>query len=93
MSQKIDIETIKEIIMTLNGAIHPTGLHHVDYDRMPDLEDYIGLVSSLTEELYKIASHRNNHRESVMEMGNMAFEYFENQYRVLPEYFEELEGY
>lgn len=93
MSQKIDIETIKEIIMTLNGAIHPTGMHHIDCDRVSDLEDYISLVSSLTEELYHIARHRNNHRESVMEMGNMAFEYFENQYRVLPEYFEELEGH
>ena len=91
MSEKIDVETIKDIIMTLNGDIHPTPTDHVNYGRIPDLDDYISLVSSLTEELYRIASYRNDYRRSVKEMGRAAFDYFENQYIILPEYFDELE--
>lgn len=79
------------IIMKLNGQIHPSGKHEVDQERLENLKNLIDLTDELLTTIDRLGGFRRRHEISVREIGETAYQYSKDLYEGYKECFEEEE--
>lgn len=77
------------IIMKLNGQIHPSGKHEVDQERLENLKNLIDLTDELLTTIDLLGGFRHRHELSIREIGWTAHRYSREVYQAYKEQFEE----